>query len=73
MRKTIEQLADKSLMNSTNSFIKLLYFLNIRGTCCKYCKNYMSKSNQGTFDAFGQIYGHIRLNFSVSLIVFKYM
>ena len=57
----IEQVIDKSLINSTNSFMNLLHFLHMRVICCKYCKKYMAKSNQETFNFFGRIYGHFRL------------
>ena len=48
---------DKSLTNSTNSFINLLYFLHMRVIWFKCCKKYMRKSNQETFNYFGRIYG----------------
>ena len=41
--------------------------------CCKYCKKYMTNSSQETFNFFRQFYGHARLNFSISVIDFKYM
>ena len=31
------------------------------------------KSNQENFNSFGRIYGHVRFNFSISVISFKYM
>ena len=34
----IEQVIDKSLINSTNSSMNLLYFLPMRVICFKYCK-----------------------------------
>ena len=37
----IEQLIDKSLINSTNSSINLLYFLHMMVICFKYCKKFM--------------------------------
>ena len=46
----IEQVINKSLINSTNYFMNLLYFLHIRIIWCKYCKKYMRKSNQETFN-----------------------
>ena len=33
----------------------------------------MRKSNQETFNCFGRIYEHVRFNFSLSVIEFKYM
>ena len=69
----IEQLIDISLINSTNSFMNLLYFLHMRVLYCKYCKNYVRKSNQETFDFFGRIFGHIRIGFLISVIGFKYV
>ena len=33
----------------------------------------MAKSNQETFNFFGQIYGNVRFNFSIVVIGFKYM
>ena len=68
-----EQVIDKSLINSTNSLMNLLYFLYLRVICCKYCKKYMRKSNQETFNCFGRIYEHVRFNFSISVLEFKYM
>ena len=37
----IEQVIDKSSVNSTNSFMSLLYFLHMRAICCIYCKKYI--------------------------------
>ena len=34
----IEQVTDKSLINSTNSFMNFLYFVHMRVICFKYCK-----------------------------------
>ena len=56
----IEQVIDKSLINSTNSFMNLLHFLHMRVICSKYCKKFLAKSNQETFNFFGRIYGHFR-------------
>ena len=69
----IEQVLDKSSINSTNSSMNLLYFLYMRVICFEYCKKCMRKSNQENFNFFGQIYGHVRYNFSISVIGFKYM
>ena len=44
------------LINSTSSFMDLVYFLHMRLVCCKYCKKYMRKSNQETFNFFGRIW-----------------
>ena len=69
----IEQFIDKSLINSINSFMNLLYFLHMRVICCKYCKKYVRKSNQETFNFFGRIFGHVRIGFLISVIGFKYV
>ena len=37
----IEQVVDKSLINSTNSSMNLLYFLHMRVICFRYCKKCM--------------------------------
>ena len=69
----IEQVIDKSLINSTNSSMNLLYFLHMRVICFKYCKKVYEKSNQENFNFFGRIYGHVMFNFLISEIGFKYM
>ena len=69
----IEQVIDKSLINSTNSSMNLLYFLHMRVICFKYCKKVYEKSNQENLNFFGRIYGYVMFNFSISVIVFKYM
>ena len=69
----IEQVIDKSLINSTDSFMNLLYFLHMRVICCKCCKKYVRKSNQETFNFFGRIYGHVEFDFSILVIGFKYV
>ena len=46
----IEQVTDKSLINSPNSFMDLLYFLHMRFIFCKHFNNYISKSYQETFN-----------------------
>ena len=51
-----EQVMDKSLINSTNSIMKLLYFLHRRVVYCKYCKKYMRKSNQATFNFWSNLW-----------------
>ena len=48
----IEQMIEKLLIKSTNSFMNLLYFLHMRVKCCKYCKTYVRKSSQKTFNFF---------------------
>ena len=53
----IEQVIDKSLINSTNSFMNLLSIIFCK-LFYKYCKKYMRKSNQETFNFFGRIYGN---------------
>ena len=53
----IEQVIDKSLINSTNSFMNLLSIIFCK-LFNKYCKKYMRKSNQETFNFFGRIYGN---------------
>ena len=63
---------DKSLINPTNSSMNL-YFLHVRVICFQYCKKRMRKSNQEDFNFFGRIYGHVRFNFTISVIGFRYM
>ena len=45
----------------------------MRVMCCNYCKKYMGKLNQESFNFLDRIYEHIRFNFSISVIGFKYM
>ena len=41
--------------------------------CCNYCKTYMGKPNQESFNSLDRIYKHVRFNFSISVVGFKYM
>ena len=61
----IEQVIDKSLINSTNSSMNLLYFLHMRVICFKYYKKVYEKSNQENFNFFGRIYAHVRFTFLI--------
>ena len=67
----IQQVIDKSLINPTNSSMNLLYFLHVRVICFQYCKKRMRKSNQGNFNFFGRIYGHVSL--TITVIGFKHI
>ena len=51
--------------------MNLLYFLHMWVTCFKYCKKCMRI--QINFNFFGRFYGHVRFNFSISVIAFKHM
>ena len=46
---------------------------HMRVICLKYCNKRIRKSNQENFNFFGRVYGHVRFNFSISVIGFKYM
>ena len=60
----IEQVIDKSLINSTNSPMNLPYFLHTRVICFKYCKKFM-RSQIKKILFFGRIYGYVRFNFDI--------
>ena len=57
----IQQVIDKSLINTTNSSMNL-HFLHVRVICFQYCKKRMRKSNQENVSFFGRIYEHVRFN-----------
>ena len=57
----IQQVTDKSLINPTNSSMNL-YFLHVRVIYFQYCKKRMRKSNEESFNFFGQTYAHVRFN-----------
>ena len=67
----IEQVIDKSLINSTNSSMNLLYF-SIWGYVLNIVKSAWEVKSR-KFKFFGRVYGHVRFNFSVSIIGFTYM